>query len=162
MCSYGYGSCLSLSLSASSSVSLFLLTVTWLVSPVGLYFSLSSSLMPASCSCTPPLVGSVQTFTGVVISEGTGPMSVHVHPCWGLRPGKSTPERRPRVTDHRFLVGEGPVLLSDSEDVQGSIELVHAESQHRRDDGAPRTGAGERCWVCGRYRRTRCHHSRPA
>ena len=37
---------------------------------------------------------------GAVINKGTGPMSVHE--------AGSTPERGPKVTDHRILVGSGP------------------------------------------------------
>ena len=39
------------------------------------------------------LVRSCANLHGVVISKRTGPMSVHIHPCWGLGPGRSTPER---------------------------------------------------------------------
>ena len=72
-------------------------------------------------------------------------MSVHVHPCWGAEAWEiNTRTAGPCVTEHRFLVGEGEVLLRDSEDVQGetagqgNLELVHVREpgkQHRRDEG---------------------------
>ena len=84
-------------------------------------------------------------------------------PVLELGPGRSTPEREPRVTDHRVLVGNGVVLLSDGEDVQGenaargNLELVFVREPSKQH----RSGEGVRAHEQRRRRPTRCHHSRP-
>ena len=63
-------------------------------------------------------------------------------PCWKLRPGRSGPSRGPRVADHKFLIGDGKVLLDDGEQVQGKLAAQGdpearpgARAGHKRDEG---------------------------
>ena len=93
---------------------------------------------------------------------------MHVHPCWRLEPWTSAPNRRPRVTDHRFLVGAYFVHVTDPPRIfQGA--LFHPCTNFTRSTqhlifhifGVPIVAASDPVHLTNKMYKALCWLSRP-